>query len=222
LWLSPRQESVDAKKPATTLVTVSFMAHSPETYDDWLALTDEQRKEVHFKEWNVYRRDGITIAFMAAARLALQCKRTILDIEIGTYHGGEYLLHLTVPYEEHQGCPPMLAESFEGFRVVWLPFRDYQAPPDIPATLDGKWRAEQGDYEFEFRSTSAGVDVAGKVRTTGEELQIERPIVNGHYVLFSAYDPTSDDHTQHSFALVAPDRAQDRTTRTEYYRRPPG
>jgi hypothetical protein len=95
------------------------MARTPKTYEDWLALSDEERKEVHFNEWNVYARDGIAIAFMAATRLALQCQKRVQEIQIGTYHGGEYLLQLTVSQEDFRDCPPMLAESFEGFRIVW-------------------------------------------------------------------------------------------------------
>src|SRR6266404_1937653 len=142
------------------------MPRSVKTYDDWLALSDEERKDVHFRDWNVYARDAIGIAFMAATRLALQSKRKILDIQIGTYHGGEYLLHLTVSDEEYRDCPPMLAESFEGFRVVWIPQRAFLAAPDVPGTLEGRWTAEHGDYEFEIHWTKSGVDVSGKVRST--------------------------------------------------------
>ena len=95
------------------------MASSPKTYEEWLALSDEERRHVHLNKWNVYAREGLAIAFMAATRLALQSSRKILDIQIGTYHCGEYLLHMTVSEEEFRDCPPMLAESFEGFRVVW-------------------------------------------------------------------------------------------------------
>jgi hypothetical protein len=195
------------------------MPRPVKTYDDWLALSDEERKEVHFKDWNAYARDGISIAFMAATRLALQSKRKILDIQIGTYHCGEYLLHLTVSEAEHRDCPPMLAESFEGFRVVWIPERVFQAAPDVPGTLEGRWKAERGDYEFEIHWTASGVDVSGRVRTTGEELQITRPIANREYVLFSVYEASRKASSDHVLALVAPDRCGDHATRTEYYER---
>jgi hypothetical protein len=198
------------------------MAYSPKTYEDWLALSEQQRKEVHFKEWNVYQRDGIAIAFMAATRLALQCNKRVLEIQIGTYHMGEYLLHLTVSEQDYRGCPPMLTDSFEGFRVVWLPPRMFEPTAEVPGTLEGKWRAEDGDYEFELWWTNSGVDVIARVLGTGEEMQIDRPIVNGKYVLFSAYDPTRDDWTHHTLSLVDRDRCEDRATRTDYYRRVPG
>jgi len=195
------------------------MNHTVETYEDWLALSDDERKRVHFQEWNAYRRDGIAIAFMAATRLAFQSKRRILDIHIGTYHCGEYLLHLTVPAEDYRDCPPMLAESFEGFRVVWFPEPRFQPAPEVQGTLEGTWRSEQGDYEFELRWTDAGVDVSGKVLSTGEDLQIARPTVNREYVLFSAYEASKDIESEHVLSLVTPSRSGDRTTRTEYYAR---
>jgi hypothetical protein len=193
------------------------MGRPVKTYEDWLALSDKERHEVHFHDWNVYARDGIAIPYMAATRLALKSTRRILDIQIGTYHGGEYLLHLTVREEDFKGCPPMLADSFEGFRVVWCSARMFQAAPEVQGDLQGIWRAEQGDYEFKFVWTEGGVDVMGRVSETGEELQIERPIVNRQYVLFSAYQASLDESTQHVFVLVAPDRCGDSTTRTEYY-----
>jgi len=198
------------------------MSRPVKTYEDWLALSDEERKEIHFREWNVYRRDGIAIAFMAATRFALQSKRKILDIQIGTYHGGEYLLHLTVSEEDHKDCPPMLTENFEGFRVVWCCLRRFQAASGVQGNLEGKWRAEQGDCEFELHWTEGGVDVTGRVRSTGEELQITRPTVNREYVLFSAYEASRDASSDHVLALVASDRCGDDTTRTEYYARVEG
>ncbi len=195
------------------------MGRSVKTYEDWLSLSDEERKKVHFQDWNVYDRNGIAIAFMAATRLALQSQRKVLDIQIGTYHGGEYLLHLTVSEEDYKDCPPMLTESFEGFRVVWCRLRMFQPAPGVQGDLEGKWRAEQGDYEFELRWTGGGVDVKGTVRSTGENLQIMRPIVNREYVLFSAYEANRDVNSDHVLALVARDRCGDDTTRTEYYAR---
>jgi hypothetical protein len=195
------------------------MASSPKTYEEWLALSDEERRHVHLNKWNVYAREGLAIAFMAATRLALQSSRKILDIQIGTYHCGEYLLHMTVSEEEFRDCPPMLAESFEGFRVVWCPLRVFQPPAEVEGTLEGKWRAEQGDYEFEIRWTAGGVDISGRLRSTGQELQIARPTVNQQYVFFSAYEASRDKNTDHVFALIDPNRCGDDTTTTEYYTR---
>ena len=113
----------------------------------------------------------------------------------------------------------MLTESFEGFRVVWCCLRRFQAAPGVQGNLEGKWRAEQGDYEFEIHWTEGGVDVMGRVRSTGEELQIARPTVNREYVMFSAFDASRDASSDHVLALVTSDRCGDDATRTEYYAR---
>jgi hypothetical protein len=81
------------------------MTVPPKTYDEWLALSDEERDDVKFRQWNAYERDGIAIAFAAAARLALQSPHKILDIQIGTYHCGEYLLQLTVSQDDFSELP---------------------------------------------------------------------------------------------------------------------
>jgi hypothetical protein len=83
--------------------------------------------------------------------------------------------------------------------------------------LEGKWKAEDGNYEFDIRWTEAGVAVKGRVSNTGEELQITRPTINREYVLFSAYEASRDARSGHVLALVTPDRFEDDTTKTEYY-----
>lgn len=90
-------------------------------YNEWLSMSDEQREETHFRTWNVYERDGFPIAHMAASRLAMITKFKIYDIRIGTYHGGEYTLEPYVSNFDYSKCPPMLEQSFEGFRVIWHP-----------------------------------------------------------------------------------------------------
>jgi hypothetical protein len=97
------------------------MPSLPQTYDEWLALTEEERDHIKSNAWDAYARTGVVFAFTAAARLAMQSPFEVLDIQIGTYHGGEYLLHLTVSADDFQQCPPMLEQRFEGFRVVWFP-----------------------------------------------------------------------------------------------------
>lgn len=90
-------------------------------YDEWLALNDDERDAVHRGQWNVYEREGYLIPITAAVRLASQCGLPVIDIAIGTFHGGEYVLHLTVPDEHIPNLPAMLEQQFEGFRVAWLP-----------------------------------------------------------------------------------------------------
>jgi hypothetical protein len=197
------------------------MPSLPQTYDEWLALTDEERDDIKFSAWNAYARTGVVFAFTAAARLAMQSPFQVLDIQIGTYHCGEYLLHLTVSPDDFQKCPPMLEQRFEGFRVVWFPQQTYVIDPVIGAHIEGKWVADEPneDYEFEFRFTAADVNVSGFCRKTNERLLISRPAVNGAYVLFAAYHPALKRHTSHSFRLVAADRCEDDVTRSEHYAR---
>jgi hypothetical protein len=92
----------------------------PRTYEEWLALTDEQREAV-LMSWNAYAREGIAFPYIAAGRLALVSETPVLDVRVGTYHCGEYLLHAYVADEAVASLPRMLEQKFEGFRVVWLP-----------------------------------------------------------------------------------------------------
>jgi hypothetical protein len=127
------------------------MVSPPKTYDEWLALSDEERDEVHLHQWNAYERDGIAFAFMAAARLAMQSPHKVLDVKIGTYHCGEYLLRLTVSQEDHRNYPPMLTQTFEGFRVVWV--REPGLPDDpFEHPLTGSWDSagDGGDYRIQI------------------------------------------------------------------------
>ena len=92
----------------------------PLVYEDWLALDEEQR-EVVLMSWNAYEREGIGFPYIAAGRLALTSDTAILDVRVGTYHGGEYVLHAYVADAAVPNLPPMLQQSFEGFRVIWMP-----------------------------------------------------------------------------------------------------
>jgi hypothetical protein len=188
------------------------MIPSPKTYDEWLALSPEDRKAVHFETWNVYARDGVAIAYTAAARLALTCDRKILNIEIGTYHGGEYLLHMIVSAEDYTACPPMLEMEFEGFRVVWIPAVDFVPLDESGATIEGSWVSDDGYYEFDFTRIDSGLTVSGRIGGTDSEFRIEHPTLNEQFVLFSAYDPERQISTRHTFRLVAPNMAEDDLT----------
>lgn len=90
------------------------------TYDDWLQMTDEERDSAHFG-WDAYSRESIWVPYMAAARLAMMSGIPVLDLSVGTYHGGEYLLHMRVRSSDLAKCPQFPSQAFEGFRVMWLP-----------------------------------------------------------------------------------------------------
>ena len=92
----------------------------PANYEAWLALSDEQRDAL-MMGWNAYEREGIGFAYTAAGRLAIASATPVLDIRIGTYHGGEYLLHPYVDDAALPNLPKPLEQTFEGFRVWWFP-----------------------------------------------------------------------------------------------------
>ena len=195
------------------------MKDSPISYDDWLKLSPEERNRIHHEVWNTYERDGIGIAYMAGARLAQSCDRRVVDVQIGTYHGGEYLLHMMVAAEDFADCPPMLEDEFEGFRVVWMPMRDFEPMEGGEATLEGIWVSEDGYYEFNFESSAAGVIATGKAGNKSVEMNVEWPTINGQHLLLSAYDQERDEHTQHTFRLVAADVAEDDITKPVRFNR---
>jgi len=193
------------------------MTSTPNTYDEWLALSDEDRHKVHFKIWDVYKRDGIAIAFTAATRLALSTNYKVIDIQIGTYHGGEYLLHMVVSKDDFSKCPPMLQDIFEGFRVAWLPAPEFQPNDNSGASLEGSWISDDGYYEFDFIKTDSGLIINGQVGGSNSEFRILHPTLNEEFIIFSAYDPNKQISTQHSFRLVAPDVAVDDLTQPQSF-----
>ena len=92
----------------------------PHTYDEWLALSDEQQATV-LLAWDAYGREGIGFPYTAAGRLAIASETPVLDLRVGTYHGGEYVLHAYVADAAIPILPRSLQQTFEGFRVIWLP-----------------------------------------------------------------------------------------------------
>jgi hypothetical protein len=188
------------------------MKEAPSTYEDWLAMSLDEQRRVHFQIWDTNARDGIAIAYLAAARLALTSDRKILNIQIGTYHGGEYLLHMTVSPEDYKNCPPILQDTFEGFRVVWMPASHFEHNDDSDATLEGTWISEDGYYEFKFEACDAGAIVTGKVGGSNSEFLVEHSALNGKFLLFSVFEPDLGNHTRHTFRLVGQDNATDDLT----------
>jgi hypothetical protein len=92
----------------------------PGSYEQWLNFSDEERDRIHRNVWNVYARDGVGIAAIAAGRLSLASSVKVLDVRIGTYHDGELVLHVCVSDDDHPKVPEPLGQRFEGFRVIWI------------------------------------------------------------------------------------------------------
>jgi hypothetical protein len=93
---------------------------APSKYEDWLALSETERQAVH-QGWNVYDREGYGFAVCAAGRLVIQSPTKIYHVEVGTYHGGEYVLHACVADEDFPKLPRQFEQTFEGFKVFWMP-----------------------------------------------------------------------------------------------------
>ncbi|MDP4623573.1 MAG: hypothetical protein NWT08_00405 [Akkermansiaceae bacterium] len=98
------------------------------SYEEWLELSEVEQEDLKLS-WNTYERENIGIPYTAAGRLAISSKHQVLDVTVGTYHCGEYLIHATVPSSEHPSCPSPLSQRFEGFRVMWLPYEEPPPPP---------------------------------------------------------------------------------------------
>ena len=108
------------------MVNYEIGSQRPQTYEEWLALSEEDRLAVK-RSGNAYDREHIGFAYTAAGRFAIAANSKVHDVSIGTYHGGEYLLHMYVEDSEVASLPRMLELSFEGFRVVWLPVSQTRA-----------------------------------------------------------------------------------------------
>jgi hypothetical protein len=102
------------------LIVVGEIMNAPKNYEEWLALSEEQKQSAK-ADWNAYERQGIGFPYAAAGRLAIQSPVPVLDVRVGTYHNGEYVLHAYVADSAVDSLPKMLEQNFEGFRVVWLP-----------------------------------------------------------------------------------------------------
>ncbi len=194
------------------------------TYENWLSMSEDQRHEVHSQQWNVYERDGYVIAMIAATRLADSCGLKVSHIEIGTFHGGEYLLNIYVPDDDCTSLPPMLEQRFEGFRVAWMPASRMGLGPSEHGDISGIWRHEDKDtnVEFTFDASCEPPKVSGRCISDGEQLLISSVFGNDKFLLFSTTVPSNGIFAQHTFRLSAPDTCiQDITLRETWKRTNP-
>jgi hypothetical protein len=190
------------------------------TYDQWLALNESERDAVHHQQWNVYEREGYVISMTAAVRLAEACGLKVSHIEIGTYHGGEYLLHLCVSDDDCRALPKMLEQRFEGFRVVWLPISRFMMGSSEAGSLTGIWRHEDNDadVEFAFDVSTAPPAVSGHCLSDGEPLLISSVVGNDTVLMFSSTVPSTGHFARHSFRLVDAATCNQEITLTETWK----
>jgi hypothetical protein len=191
------------------------------TYDQWLALSEDERHTVHFEQWDVYSRDGYVIAMTAAVRLAASCGMKVFHVDIGTYHGGEYLLHLYVSDEDCSRMPPMLEQRFEGFRVIWFPVSRMGLTPSEVGSISGVWRHEDDDTDVEltFDASTQPPQVSGRCLSDGEQLVISGVRGNDKFLLFSSTVPSNGYFAQHAFRVTGRDTCTQDLTLRETWKR---
>ncbi|GAA4470340.1 hypothetical protein [Novipirellula rosea] len=116
-----------------------------ENYDEWLALPDDVRQSC-LSKWNAYTHEMFWVPTMAAARLAASSAFPVTDIYVGIYHGGAYVLHLTVDDEHLTSCPKPMKQTFDGFPVIWMgnPYQD----PENPRPFLGEWETHGAYGDF--------------------------------------------------------------------------
>lgn len=129
-----------------------------ENYDEWLALPDDLRQK-YLASWNAYAHEMFWIPMTAAARLASTSTYPVTDINVGIYHGGAYVLQLTVANEYLPFCPKPLTQTFDGFPVIWLGNR-YEVTGN-PQPFVGTWETRDAFAEYRILvNDSDGLSVA--------------------------------------------------------------
>lgn len=131
----------------------------PTSYDEWLSLPEAEQERIKRYVWDAYERERIDIPYMALARFIATTDRTVLRGEIGTYHCGEYLLHVYVPKSEISLCDQSI--RFEGFRVFWF---------EVPNVDEG----ECWDFDLE----TVPLDVLGIELTLNARRRDHQPVVD--------------------------------------------
>jgi hypothetical protein len=178
---------------------------TPRTYEDWLALTAEQKEEVKSR-WCAYTGEGRAIPMMAAARLMMSNSR-IRDIVVGIYHGGEYILNPTVSNEDFRSCHPWgppwdEVDVFEGFRVLWLK-ESYEFDPKDAANFVGVWTTEDPacGHEFIITLEKDQIVIRGRCPSSNEVLQVRVVEFDGYRLHFEVMVPSSSRITGHWFQI---------------------
>jgi hypothetical protein len=159
------------------------------TYDDWLALSEEAQDELKHS-WDAYSHEMFWVPMMAAVRLANQCGNPVSDLYAGIYHGGEYVLHLTVAPEVFVHCPKPLVQRFEGFRVVW--FQKFPAEAEQERLPFGTWESKGclGDFRIEVFRSGPELKVSCRLLTMNLPLPVVDIRTAGDSITFITREPS--------------------------------
>jgi hypothetical protein len=187
------------------------------TYEDWLKMSPEEQEHLHFKVWDVYQRDGYPIAVMAAARFAMQSGMKILHTDIGTWHGGEYILHMYVTDEELPKLPKPLEQVFEGFRIYWMSFGSNDATLDRKGSLNGIWKRTGGpqilEINVETRYRPIGVTI--KTKSDTAPVSVSRVDLRENTLHFEVSDPQTGLSEQHQLRCLESDQCEHTVSTSE-------
>lgn len=155
------------------------------SYDQWLTLSREARVALHHT-WDAYTHEMFWVPLMAGARLASSCEVRVSDVQVGIYHGGEYVLNITVSEDDRRKCPRALEQCFEGFRVIYLS-DDYLPQSIHQHFMLGTWDFTSclGDFRFVIAEQAGQLKVHCLSLPSEEELEVEHLKVSQlHYLEF--------------------------------------
>lgn len=133
----PHELSVSTLWPRQHAVGRIAGVKPPLTYDQWLALTPEQR-DWERATWNSNAGESIHIPEEALNRLRATSSLRIVGGTVGVFHMGEYILNPALAPEDVSKAPPFLTTEFDGFRVGFVAYdsqmdsRTQDALPEKP------------------------------------------------------------------------------------------
>ncbi|OYP34326.1 hypothetical protein [Rhodopirellula sp. MGV] len=184
------------------------------TYNDWLTLPEDSREHFH-RQWNVYAHEMFWVPMCAASRLAAQTSVPVVDLYAGVWHGGEYVLHLTVSRESLSSLPRPLEQTFEGFRVIWLgDINDVESQDGFI----GKWfsSGDFGSFEISVSIGTEGLRVECTDTVNGETHHVMSPSVHLNQLSFTSR--SGDRSLFHTLDLDTGEKFNHRITRCQIAR----
>ncbi len=94
-------------------------------YSRWNRLTDAEKHELS-QNWDTQEGEGFPIALMALARLVIShCRELrIGHANVGIYHGGTFLLKVSLAKSCDLTNLRDLPREFEGFPVIWVNYKN--------------------------------------------------------------------------------------------------